>query len=131
MTTLREALDMEQKEYAKFEQEMSQFWRDPVFGAGVQGTGIPPNSWEKLKVTPNEEPARLNDVIDNPSHYTEGRCVEPIDAITDWELDFCLGNVVKYISRAGRKDKTKTIEDLKKARFYLDYRISLLEYNSQ
>lgn len=131
MTTLREALDMEQKEYAKFEQEMAQFWRDPVYGGGVQGTGIPPNSWEKLKVTPNEEPDQWHDPVENPSHYTEGRMVEPIDAITDWQLDFCLGNVVKYISRAGRKDKTKELEDLRKALFYLGYKINLLEAASQ
>jgi hypothetical protein len=43
------------------------------------------------------------DPISHPPHYAEGRTVEPIDAIISWELDFCLGNVVKYISRAGRK----------------------------
>jgi hypothetical protein len=53
--------------------------------------------------------------INHPSHYAEGRQYEPIDVIEDWNLDFCLGNALKYISRAGRKDPAKTVEDLKKA----------------
>lgn len=76
-----------------------------------------------LKCTPI--PQSEHDVVNNPSHYTEGRSIEPIDAITDWELNFCLGNVVKYVSRAGRKNSA--LEDLKKARFYLDYHIKTLE----
>ena len=73
------------------------------------------------------------DAVNNPAHYTEGRKCEPIDVITDWELNFSLGNTVKYISRAGRKksaaqsDLEKTIEDLKKAQFYLNYEIKCKE----
>lgn len=59
--------------------------------------------------------------VDHPSHYAEGRRYEPIDVIEDWELGFCLGNAVKYISRAGRKNDA--LEDLKKARWYLDREI--------
>lgn len=65
--------------------------------------------------------------IDHPSHYADGRKYEPIDVITDWNLNFNLGNAVKYISRAGRKDPDKLIEDLKKAQFYLNYEITRLE----
>ena len=57
-----------------------------------------------------------------PSHYCEGRLFEPIEVINDWQLDFDLGNVVKYISRAGRKDDDK-IKDLEKALFYLNHAI--------
>lgn len=53
--------------------------------------------------------------VNHPSHYADGRKYEPIDVIQDWELDFCLGNTVKYIARAGRKYSNKTIEDLEKA----------------
>ena len=73
-----------------------------------------------------------NDLVTHPSHYTSGK-IEVIDFITDQELDFCLGNVVKYVSRAGKKIGNgmtlfeKEIEDLKKARFYLDYKIKMLE----
>lgn len=65
----------------------------------------------------------MNDVINHPSHYVDGRKYEPIDVIHDWDLDFCLGNVLKYISRAGRKPGNEPIQDLMKARFYLDYEI--------
>jgi hypothetical protein len=57
------------------------------------------------------------DAVKKPSHYTEGRKFEPIDVIEDWKLGFNLGNAVKYISRAGRKDNTK--QDLEKAIFYI------------
>lgn len=70
------------------------------------------------------------DTINCPSHYCEGRKYEPIDIINDWDLNFNLGNVVKYISRAGRKDNI--IQDLKKASFYLNWEINKLEelYNT-
>lgn len=73
------------------------------------------------------------DSVNHPSHYTEGRKYEPIKVIQDWKLDFCLGNTVKYISRAGRKgsaamsDIDKEIQDLEKAKFYLEYRINELK----
>ena len=73
----------------------------------------------------------INDPVTHPSHYTSGK-IEVIDFITDQNLDFCLGNVVKYVSRAGKKEEEgktiieKQIEDLKKARFYLDFKIKQL-----
>jgi len=63
--------------------------------------------------------------VDHPAHYAEGRKYEPIDVILDWDLNFPLGNTVKYISRAGRK--VDALEDLKKAAWYLDYEIKRLE----
>ena len=63
----------------------------------------------------------------NPKHYAEGRKYEPWDVIHDWNLDFDLGNVVKYISRAGRKDSE--IEDLEKARAYLNHAIDCRRAN--
>lgn len=65
------------------------------------------------------------DIVNNPSHYCEGRKYEPINVIKDWGLNFNLGNTVKYISRAGRK--ADMLEDLKKAKFYLDWEINYLE----
>ena len=56
-----------------------------------------------------------DDPVNHPSHYTEGK-IEVIDFIEDKHLGFHLGNAVKYIVRAGKKDPNKTIEDLKKAR---------------
>ncbi len=69
----------------------------------------------------NNPPA---DPINHPPHYTTG-VVEPIDVIEDWKLSFCLGNVVKYIARANYKGKR--VEDLKKARWYLDREIQQIE----
>lgn len=66
------------------------------------------------------------DNVNHPSHYTDGK-IEVIDYIEDKKLNYHLGNVVKYVSRAGKKDKSKTIEDLKKARWYLDRYIEKLE----
>lgn len=68
-----------------------------------------------------------HDPINNPSHYAAGRKYETIDVIDDWELGYRLGNCVKYVSRAGRKDPAKTIEDLKKAQWYLSREIDALE----
>ena len=53
------------------------------------------------------------------SHYVEGRKIEPILVIEDWNLDFHLGNVVKYIARLGR-DGVDSLTTLKKAQSYLD-----------
>jgi hypothetical protein len=61
-----------------------------------------------------------------PDHYNKYR-YKPIDVIDDWGLNFNLANCVKYVSRAGKKDPKKHIEDLEKARFYLDYEINKLK----
>jgi len=66
------------------------------------------------------------DIVNQPAHYIEGRKYEPIDVIEDWELTFHLGNALKYISRAGRKDPRKAREDLQKAVFYLNRQIDIL-----
>ena len=65
--------------------------------------------------------------VEHPKHYVEGRKFEPIDVIEDWNLGFNLGNAVKYISRAGRKDDV--ITDLEKAQWYLDREITKLKLN--
>lgn len=66
------------------------------------------------------------EAVDHPSHYMLGG-VEVIDAIEAWKLGFHLGNAVKYIARAGKKDPAKTVEDLRKAEFYLKRKIQILE----
>lgn len=63
--------------------------------------------------------------VDRPPHYTSHP--SGIDAITIIEhMNFCLGNVIKYVWRAGAKGDR--IEDLKKARWYLDREIARLEH---
>lgn len=66
-----------------------------------------------------------NDPI-NPAHYKDGK-IEVIEFIEDKKLGYCLGNAVKYIARAGKKDPTKEVEDLKKAEWYVKRRIKELE----
>lgn len=67
----------------------------------------------------------MSDKIKHPSHYAEGRKYEPKDVIRDWGLNFNLGNAVKYISRAGRKDDI--VQELKKAQEYLQFEIDAIE----
>lgn len=64
------------------------------------------------------------ETVNHPDHYLGTRQYEPIDVILDWELGFCLGNALKYISRANRKNDT--IEDLKKAIWYIEKEIEQL-----
>ena len=63
------------------------------------------------------------DIINKPEHYIHGG-IETWDVIEAWKLNYNLGNVVKYISRADHKGKR--LEDLQKARAYLDREIELL-----
>ena len=71
-----------------------------------------------------EERTPSSDNVSHPSHYANGwsNGAEVID-LTE-HLSFCAGNVVKYVCRAGRKDPDKHVEDLEKARWYLDREIT-------
>jgi Protein of unknwon function (DUF3310) len=79
-------------------------------------------------VSSNKRGPILNtpDMVNHPDHYKQGG-IETIDAIESWKLNYNLGNCVKYISRAGKKNPDKVIEDLEKARWYLDREISNLK----
>ena len=90
------------------------------------------NNGTNVSITKKKFTQKEYDPVNNPEHYASTK-IEVIDYIEDKNLGFCLGNVIKYISRAGRKhsaDKTnkeKEIQDLKKAAWYLDRRIKELE----
>lgn len=74
--------------------------------------------------TSYEMPA--HDAVYHPAHYTSHPSgIETIE-ITE-HMNFCLGNVIKYVMRA--EHKGRTLEDLKKARWYLDREIQKLENN--
>lgn len=60
-----------------------------------------------------------NNAVSHPSHYCDGG-IETIDYIISLSAPFHLGNVIKYISRAGKKDKSKTLQDIEKSKWYLD-----------
>ena len=68
-----------------------------------------------------------NDEINHPDHYAKDRKHEPIDVIEEYGLNFSLGNVIKYISRAGRKEGVDELVDLKKAAWYLNREIKRRE----
>jgi hypothetical protein len=77
-------------------------------------------------------PIDITDILDNlekvdhPFHYNQGK-FEAIEVIEDWNLGFNLGNSVKYISRA--EHKNNKLEDLRKAKWYLEREIKCLENN--
>lgn len=74
----------------------------------------------------------MADNVNHPQHYTSGK-IEVIDFIEDKKLNFHLGNVVKYVARCGLKKSKgrsiddKALEDLKKAKWYLDREIQVRE----
>ena len=72
---------------------------------------------------------RASDRVDHPTHYGGDAAYEAIKVIEAWRLGFCLGNTVKYIARADRKGVA--LEDLKKARWYLDREIANREKEAQ
>nr|DAR99164.1 MAG TPA: nucelotide kinase [Caudoviricetes sp.] len=79
---------------------------------------------DRFKPTaPWQERTLSSDNVSHPDHYAKGwsNGAEVID-LTE-HLSFCAGNVVKYVCRAGRKDPGKHVEDLKKARWYIDREI--------
>ena len=83
---------------------------------------------EEIDLSVVEEIIASEDTEDpiNPSWYRSGK-IEVIEFIEDKSLGYCLGNAVKYIARAGKKDPTKEVEDLEKAKWYVERRIKELQ----
>ena len=75
------------------------------------------------EVEENTDTAPANDPVNRPAHYTSGK-IEVIDFIEDQKLNYHLGNTVKYISRAGKKDPALRKQDLQKALWYLTREIN-------
>lgn len=69
---------------------------------------------------------KKHDPVNHPAHYKIGG-IETIDFIEAKDLPYHLANVIKYVSRAGRKDGADTIQDLQKANWYLVRYIALLQ----
>ena len=90
-------------------------------GEKAKRTSYEPTGWYLLSA--DGEFVDNVDSVSHPSHYADGwsNGAEVID-LTE-HLSFCAGNVVKYVCRAGRKDPDKYVEDLEKARWYLDREI--------
>ena len=74
----------------------------------------------------------MTEQVNHPQHYGgEDNPYEVIKVIEAWDLDFHLGNTVKYISRAGKKGTDKELQDLKKALWYLERKIENIKDASQ
>jgi hypothetical protein len=67
-----------------------------------------------------------NSAVEHPAHYNQGK-IEVIDFIEDKNLNFALGNAIKYICRCEKKNPKKRAEDLRKAVFYLNRQIAIWE----
>lgn len=78
----------------------------------------------KERNRPTDPPAATHDPVSSPSHYTRLK-PEPIEVIEAWGLSFHRGQVLRYLSRAGHKDNE--VQDLRKARWFLDREIERLE----
>ena len=103
-------------------------------GMHLQGNGIwKPAScreyvfrdWREAATELRNRRALSTDLINHPPHYTHGK-IEPIDVIADWKLGFCDGSALKYIARW--RHKGDGLNDLKKARWYIDRLIEEQEF---
>lgn len=91
-------------------------------GPGFIGTC--PHIW----TTPMPEDLKVPIEKTRPGHYGgEANPFEAIKIIEHYGLGFCLGNCIKYLLRAGKKGSESVLDDLKKARWYLDREIQALE----
>jgi hypothetical protein len=90
----------------------------PIDAREMMMASIDPPSWSKA--ASDKGLAAIGDAaIKHPPHYGGDTTYETIKVIEAWSLGFNLGNALKYISRAGKKDPTEYEQDLKKAAFYL------------
>ena len=84
----------------------------------TQKTGIGANDLD-------EEADPGNDPVNHPSHYCDG--IETIDFIESKRFPYHIATAVKYLSRAGKTDPAKTVEDLRKSIWYIERYIGLIE----
>ncbi len=96
-------------------------WRDYIEWLEKK---IPSSVWDS--VCNNEKLDNMSEKVNHPNHYGgKDNPYEAIKEIEAWELGFNLGNTVKYISRAGKKDEV--IQELEKAKWYLEREINKLK----
>ena len=106
-------------------------------GLKINGPGaVITAAQQKVEAVPQPEPqivqqpvhrelGRKKEAVNHPAHYGgKDNPYEAIKVIRAWDLSFSLGNVVKYVARAGKKDPAKRLEDLHKAMWYLQEEIT-------
>lgn len=120
IVTIKERKTIYFSDYFQIEEDRgNNVWWDGAF----LPVAVPPK-----ELTFEEKRKESPDPVAHPAHYTYGK-IEVIDFIQDKDLNFALGNAVKYIVRAGHKseqgmsDKEKAIQDLEKAKQYIDFEI--------
>ena len=85
-------------------------------------------NWESDHSVPDVYSVEIpNPTSSTPSHY-QGT-IQPIDLINAQNLNFNLGNVVKYVCRAGKKQGENVLSDLEKAKNYINYEIERIKKN--
>lgn len=90
------------------------------------------NPHKKLTKEFEEQMEKVGQLFNNPikpSHYQAGE-FDVIAFCFKHNLDFATGNIIKYVTRAGKKDKDKTLEDLEKAKEYLERKIEWVKTNA-
>ena len=75
---------------------------------------------DEKNATIQEKVVTEKETVNHPDHYNQG--IEAIDIIESWNLNFSLGNAIKYILRAPYKGSKR--EDIKKAIWYLERELS-------
>lgn len=133
----KDAVNISKEDYEVAADTAKVKYQDKPF-LGHKEEPTPENSWDNFKpkkpnpfleVTGSAIDEKKEDVVNNPSHYKTGK-FEVIEIIEALKLDYTLGNAVKYISRAGKKDPKKEVEDLSKAVWYINRRIKNLKEKS-
>jgi len=71
--------------------------------------------------------SKKDNIVEHPSHYTQGK-IEVIDFIRDQKMNYCEGNIIKYVCRYKFKNG---LQDLKKAERYLKWMIEEYEKNGK
>lgn len=119
------------KYYARIDAQMRKYDKEldkelDITAVGTELGGLVLTSPEKGKYRwVRKDPVDTPDMVNHPPHYKVGG-IEVIDFIEAKQLGYNLGNVVKYVSRSGRKG-TDAIQDLQKARWYLERAIQRAE----
>lgn len=88
-----------------------------AYAVDESGVVVAPVKTEGARVFTINHPPLVEDLVNHPQHYKEGG-IETIDFIEAKKLDYHLGNVVKYVSRADHKGNK--LQDLQKAQWYLN-----------
>jgi len=112
--------------------ELKKIYESPDGGKTVYERNFGETTRRQISSSPEEQKIRdyLNrdvDMVIHPPHYNKG--IETTTYIDSWEMGFSQGNVIKYVTRYNLKHdaKEKQLEDLKKARWYLDDLIKMVE----